>query len=462
MPWELRQKPFGVKCMFFPKNVLSTLVVSSIGFVVVQIDVSIVNLALPQIVFSLNAKLIELQWVIDGYAISFASFLLMAGVLGDRLGNKRIFLAGLLLFSLTSFACGLASSVYILILSRVMQGIGAALVLPTSIALIIYACGGAETVRAKAIGWWSAIGAFSMAAGPLLGGVLVEKFGWKSIFFVNVPLCALGYMLAYIYTDETAFDSRKSFDWKGQILALLALTILTASFIGGGSNGWGHPTVLAGFSSALIIGATFLIHEARSSAPMIPFGLFKLPGYPVSVFVGAIISFSFFGLIFILSLYFQRVRNYTPLMSGLAFCPLTIVLLIANLMGGSLTVRFGYRRPMVVGLVVGALGYLLLMATTLDTTFLSAMTPSLMLIAWGTGMTAPAMTAAALMAVEQTQTGTASAVLTTSRQMGGVFGVAIFGSFIHEDFNKGSVLAYGIAASLFFISAYVVMRQRSF
>ena len=269
-------------------------IATGFGFVVIQLDVSIVNLALPMIGADFTIRIDALQWLVDGYAMTFAACLLSAGALGDRWGNRRIFLTGLGIFALASVACALAPHANSLIGARILQGVGAALVLPTSLALVSHSCGRDQAARARAIGWWSAMGALAMAAGPVLGGLLIDSFGWRSIFLVNVPLCALSVWLTLTRVEESPIAESRHFDPLGQCLALIATTCLTFAMIEAGPQGWTSFRVLAGFLIALLAGAAFLHHETKTKSPMMPLDLFKQRQYTVAVTVGCVISLVFF------------------------------------------------------------------------------------------------------------------------------------------------------------------------
>lgn len=389
--------------------------------------------------------------------MAFATLLLTAGVAGDRFGSRRIFLAGLVLFGLASLACGLAPSTSILIAARVAQGIGGALILPTSLALIAHACGTDEAARIRMISWWSASGALAVAAGPMIGGFIISGFGWRPIFLINLPLCLLGIWWTRTKIAESAAHVDGKFDFAGLVSAALALFLLTGAVIEAGARGWPDPLVLAGFAVAAIVGIAFFKIEAMTAKPMLPLGLFRLPGFSAAAFVGTVISLTFFGLVFVLSLYFQQVRGYSPAMAGLAFLPLTAVIMLANIAGGQLGARVGFWPPMVAGMLIAAAGNGLLAFLRLDSTapFLP-IALGLFLISVGTGVAAPAMMSAALAKVEHARSGTASAVLTTARQVGGAVGIALFGAFVAggaQNIPAGSTLVFIVSTILLLLGA---------
>jgi len=438
-----------------------TLLTTSIGFVIVQLDITIANVALPQIAAEFSIGTSALQWIIDAYSLAFATLLLTAGVAGDRFGSRRIFLAGLALFGCASLGCGLAFSASTLIVARAVQGVGAALILPTSLALIAHASGDDEQTRIGLIGWWSASGALAVAAGPVVGGFLISWLGWRPIFLLNLPLCALGLLWTCTKVSETSTTAEGRFDIIGLLLAALCLFFLTGTVIEAGRLGWTDPYVLAGFAIALAIAITFFRFEAAARDPMLQLDLFRVPGFSSAAYVGTVISLTFFGLAFVLSLYFQEVRAYSPAMAGLAFMPLTAVIMFANLIGGKIGAELGFRPPIIAGMAIAAAGNITLLSVGLGrAASFPILAVGLGLISIGTGVAAPAMMSAALAKVEHTRSGTASGVLTTARQVGGAVGIALFGSLVAggtANIATGSTAIFLISATLLLIGAIVTL-----
>ncbi|QRX82419.1 MFS transporter [Glaciimonas sp. PAMC28666] len=411
---------------------LGILLATSFAFVIVQLDVTIVNVALPQIGQELRASVSDLQWVVDAYTLGFAVFLLSGGVMGDKFGSKRVFLCGFVLFALASLSCALAPNATSLNIARAVQGVGAALLVPSSLAILNFAYAHDKKLLAKAIGWWTAAGGVSIAAGPVVGGLLVSSIGWRSIFWVNVPICIAGFLLTRkIVPLMPSKDTGRSFDVPGQLLAIVALTGFIGAVIEIEPLGISHHFVQAGFALAFISGAAFLIVEQRSKAPMLPLRLFRQRSFSGAVLFGVLVNFSYYGVIFILSFYLQKVRGFSVLQAGLIFLPLTGTFIISNIACGWMVARTGLRIPMMLGGLIGAAGYAMLGAIGISTssTFLE-MLPGLALIPAGMGLAVPAMTTSILSSVERHQAGTASAILNTARQVGGAMGVAIFGALI--------------------------------
>jgi MFS family permease len=273
-------------------------VATSLGFLLVQLDVTIVNVALATMGSELHSAISELQWVVDAYAIAFASLLLSAGALADRMGSRRVLASGFAIFIAGSAACGFAPSSTLLVAARVAQGVGAALMVPSSLSLLNYACGSDQKLRGHAVAWWTAAGSVGLAAGPVAGGFLISWFGWRSIFFVNVPLGLLAIWLTLSFFSETKISSgRKGFDIIGQLLGIVTLAALTGAFIEAGERGALNSLVLGCFALAIIGGAGFIFAETRSANPILPLGLFRNLRFSSTILVGLVINFTLYVLI---------------------------------------------------------------------------------------------------------------------------------------------------------------------
>src|SRR5579883_2953414 len=391
------------------------LAAASLGFALIQLDVTIVNVALPRIGITLQAPVDALQWVVDAYALMFAVLLLTGGLLGDRFGARRLFRVGLGVFALASLGCGAAPSAGLLIAMRAVQGAGAAAMLPSSLALLNHACHHDARLRARAVGLWTAAGGVTIAAGPLIGGLLIAVGSWRTIFLVNLPVCAVGAWLT-AHVDETERAPRAAhLDVTGQALAIVALTGFTGGVIELRPLGALHPLVLGGFALALIAGAAFVRCEARSRAPMVPLRFFRLPNFAPAVGFGILANLTYYGIVFVLSLYLQRVLGYSALTAGLAYLPLTATFIVSNVASGWLAGRVGTRGPMIVGALVGAAGFALLLGLGRQTPYI-VMLPGFALIPLGMGLAVPAMTTTVLGAVDKSASGIAAAVLNAARQ----------------------------------------------
>ena len=426
---------------------------ASFGFFVTQLDATIVNVALDAIGTALHAPTAQLQWVVDAYILALAAMLLSAGAIGDRVGPRRAFVAGLILFGLTSAACGFAGAPLMLILSRVAQGAAAALLIPPSLALIAHAAHGDDRKRASAVGWWTAAGGVSIAAGPVLGGLLVESLGWRWVFFVNLPVCALGVVLTLAVAPPTPAKPKVPFDIPGQALAVAAVSLLVGGLIEGGHRGWGGAPLLA-LLVGVVLAAAFVLFERRAAHPAMPLNVFRERPAWTAVVVGSALNFAYYGLIFVLGLYMLRALHWAPAKAGLAFLPLTATFIVSNLLSGGLVARFGARTVTTGGVLLAACGYALTARLGASSGMLE-MLPGFALIPGGMGLAIPALTSGLLASVDRHDAGAASGALNACRQVGGAAGVAIFGALAGVDVVTG-LRASGIAAAALLVGAAVV------
>jgi MFS transporter, DHA2 family, methylenomycin A resistance protein len=436
---------------------LAVLLASSFAFIIVQLDVTIVNVALPRIGLELGARVSTLQWVIDAYTLGFASFLLSAGVMGDKFGSKRVFLSGFGLFALASVACALAPSAMAVNVARAVQGVGAALLVPSSLAILNSTYAHDKTMLAKAIGWWTAAGGVSIAAGPVIGGMLLSIAGWRSIFWVNVPICVIGFTLTYYAVPRRASKEPSChFDLPGQLLSVLALLGFIGAVIEVHALGFSSLIVQGGFVLAFVAGGVFLMVERRAQAPMLPLTLFHSVRFSGAVLFGVLANFTYYGVIFVLSFYLQKGRGYTVIETGLTFLPLTGTAFFSNIAVGRLSARTGLRALMVGGGLIGCSGYALLgiFGISDHATFLD-MLPGLVLVPIGMGFAVPAMTTSILSSVERHQAGTASAVLNAARQVGGATGVAIFGAIVAS--GTGAAVMEGVRNAMLISAALLLV-----
>lgn len=447
---EVRSGHLSRKALFI------TIVATSLGFVLVQLDVSIVNVALAKIGAELRTTIAGLQWVIDSYTLAFASLLLCAGTLTDRNGARKAFVGGFVLFLAASLVCGLAPVPALLIVARAIQGIGAAFLVPCSLALLNHACRDDVVMRARAIGIWTAAGSVALAAGPVLGGFIVHTLSWRSIFFVNLPLGAIGIWLTLRFVEEAPTRQRGRFDLAGQILAIVTLLSLTAAMIETSALGWSSPFVLLGFGIAVIYGVAFVLVETRVPTPMLPLDFFRNSIFSAAIFVGLAINLTLYGVIFILSLYLQQMLHYSPLEFGIAFLPFPLLLLTSNLTAGWLGGKIGSRPLMVTGLLVAAVGYWLLHGLDAATPYVS-MLPGLLITPLGIGLTVPTMTTVLLSTVPRSRSGIASGVLNTVRQAGGAIGVALFGSLLAQGAVQGIQMVFVASAVVVAAAALVAI-----
>jgi len=400
-----------------------------LGCVVVLLDISIVNVALHPIAAGLGGNLSDLQWIVDAYTVAFASFLLSAGTAGDRYGNKQVFAGGFVLFTIASMVCGAATSMAALIGARVVQGIGAALIIPCSLTLLNHAYDD-PVQRTKAFGWWAGSGGASVAAGPVIGGLLVHSFGWRSIFFVNLPIGLAALILTARYIQNEKARPGQRIDLPGQIVSLFALAALITVLIEGAHWGWASPRILGLTAGFLFLSVLFVAVERKQSVPMLPLTLFRSTQFTVATLLGLLLSFSFYGLIFTLSLYFQQVCQFTPLQTGIAFLPVTGLLTIMNIFAGKLGAKRGMCFPIASGFIVASIGFFWLSFATSDGVGYGTLLLPLLCVGAGVPLILPPVTTVVLASVDRSRVGLASATLNTGRQVGAAAGVAVLGSLL--------------------------------
>lgn len=338
---------------------LLMLMTLAIGFVMAMIDVTAVNTALSDIAASLSVPLTGLVWVVDGYTLTFAALLMAGGALADRFGPKTVYQGGLSVFIVGSVLCAVAPSGNALIASRLLQGAGAALFMPSSLSLLTHAYEDQAT-RARMLGTWSAIVGCSSAAGPLVGGILVHEFGWRSVFWVNVPIGLAGIVLTQVLAPATARHER-ALSMLSHVLGVAALAALSFVLIEGPVLGWVSAPVLAAATATLMAAALLVRRERAGAHPLLPRALFDTPAFAAANGVGFLINFAVFGQLFLLSLYIQQGGD-DALHTGIKLIPMMAAFAIGNLTSGRITARVGTRPPMMYGLMVGLGAALLMLA----------------------------------------------------------------------------------------------------
>jgi MFS transporter, DHA2 family, methylenomycin A resistance protein len=400
-----------------------TFVVMCVGMFLVLLDVTIVNVALPRLRADLGAGVASLQWIVDGYAIALAALMLPCGDLGDRRGHKRIVLAGLAVFAAGSLAAGLAPAATVLVAARIVQGTGAALLLPGTLAVVSRAYERPEE-RARAIGIWAAISATALPAGIVGGGALVQGPGWRWAFLVNLPVIAVALPVAAVVVRETQAPAGRRPDPAGTALAAAFLAAITFALI--------EQSLAAGAAAVGLLGALVAV-ERRAPDPMLPPALFRRPAFCAATGIAGAMNLGSNGTLFVLTLYLQDVQGRSPLAAGLACLPAFAMLSLIGPPAGRVVARFGPRGPMVAGLLCAACGLALL-----------ADGPSIVaFVLWGTGLgvLTPAVVAASMGAVEPERLGIAAAVNNTARQAGNAIGIAAAGAVAGSP--PGSAFVHG-------------------
>ena len=435
-----------------------TLAAMSLGYAVVQLDVTIVNTALASISTALGGGVAELQWVVNAYTIAFAAFILTAGALGDRLGARRVFIAGFAIFTAASLACALAPNQTVLIGARAVQGFGAAILVPNSLALLNHAFPD-DRARGRAVAVWAAGASLALTAGPFVGGALITLIGWRAIFLVNLPIGLVGLWLTWRHATETTRHPQHELDLPGQCAAILALASLAGALIEGGARGFGDVFVISGLVAAAITGALFIAREARARQPMLPLSLFAQPIFAASTIVGLLVNIAYYGLIFVLSLYFQEVNGLSPFATGLAFVPMLGAVLPVNLLAPRLAERIGAQPTIAAGALLSAVACLGLLMVGPGTSY-RAMCLQLIAMSAGLGLLVPPLTSTLLGSVEKQRSGVAAGVLNATRQTGSVLGVALFGALVGRSgaFMAGMHASLAIAVIVLVAASLVIWR----
>src|ERR1700760_2102350 len=402
-----------------------TLLLVSVATFMLLLDVTIVNVALPDIQRSLHASLSSLQWVVDAYSLMLASFLLTAGSLGDRLGRRRVFTIGFGVFTFASFLCGISNDPTLLNLFRGLQGVGGAGMFATSLALIGQEFHGKD--RATAFGVWGATIGGAVAVGPLIGGVITETLGWEWIFFVNVPIGIVAMVLTERKIRNVFADEPEPIDVPGLVTFSASLFLFIFALIRGNPEGWGSGIILACLIGAAVLMAIFITIEVRTRYPMLDLTLFRNPAFNGVSAVAFCLSAGMFALFLYITIYFQGVLDYSPLEAGLRFLPLTVLGFIASPVAGALSNRVAIRFLLGTGLTLVGIGLLLMHGISADSEW-TALLVGFIVAGIGVGVTNPGIGQAAIAVVPVQKSGMGSGINTTFRQVGIATGVAGLGA----------------------------------
>lgn len=437
-----------------PARTTPALFSASLGFFTVILDTTLVNVALPAIGADLGERVADLGWVLDSYLVVFAALLLSAGALSDRLGARRCYAIGMAAFALSSAACALAPSLVFLVAARAVQGVGAALMLPASLALVRQTFDDPGE-RTRAISLWTAAGGVGLAAGPVVGGVLTQAAGWESAFLVNLPVA----FVCLICLRGVGPSPRRDapIDVAAQLAAVVALGGLVLAVVEGGHEGWGGAVPIGGVVAFLVGGAYFLLAQAGSPNPMLPLDLFRSGAVSTVLAAGFAINLAIYGTIFVLSLFFQNELGRSALVAGLLFLPLTGMTGIWNLVAGRIIAARGPRSPLVVGALIAAAGFAALALLDRDSSDL-AILASLLPVGIGAGLAVPPLLSAMLEAAPHESSGAAAGALNAARQLGGAIGVAVFGVLIGGEFVDGLHASVLISAAICLVAAFACSR----
>jgi EmrB/QacA subfamily drug resistance transporter len=409
-----------------------TLIVLSTALLVISLDNTILNVALPTIEREVDASSGQLQWIVDSYTLVFAGLLLTMGALGDRFSRRGALVAGLVIFGGASLASAFAESANMLIATRALMGIGGALIMPTTLSILTNVFPAEE--RPKAIGIWAAVAGIGVGIGPAAGGFLLEQFDWTAVFLINVPIVTAALLAAPKLVPDSRDPKQPRLDPVGAVLSTVGLGILTAAIIEAPERGWTDGIILGGFAASALVLAGFVMWELRTASPMLDVRLFRIRRFTGASGAIALVFFALFGAIFFLTQYLQGVLDYTPFEAGVRMLPVAAGLIVGGPLSAKLAGKFGTRAVVAVGLTVVAAALFLLSGAEPDSGY-SLVATSLVLLGLGMGATMAPATESIMSSVPKDNAGVGSAMNDTVRLVGGTLGVAILGSLLSSSYG---------------------------
>jgi EmrB/QacA subfamily drug resistance transporter len=445
-----------------------TLFAVSFGLFMIMLDNTVVNVALPTMQRDLHVSVSQLEWVVIAYALTFAALLITGGKLGDLYGRRRLFVIGLAIFTLSSLACGLASSAGFLIGARTVQGVGAALMSPATLSIIVATFPPKQ--RGTAIGIWAGVSALALAIGPLGGGLITQHINWNWIFFINVPVGVIAIVVSQLVIRESRDTSvEQSLDLPGLVTSIGFLFSLSYALVEGNRHGWTSPEILGLFAAAVVLLAGFVGFERRQRLAMLDLSLFRIGAFTGANIVAMLVSLSMFGVFFFVTLYVQNILHYSATQSGATFLPMVLLIIFIAPIAGRLSDRIGSRWLMGGGMTLVGISLLLYERVTVHSNFWTLL-PPMLVGGFGMAMTMSPMTSAAMGAVPVDKAGVGSGVLNSFRQVGGSLGIAVMGaivgSYLHpadrglaaaQDYVNGLHAGFAVGAAITFVAAGVAI-----